>query len=66
MLEEQGSGLCDLPKSGFSIEAFYEPRGAEVPRGMNMKAGYFIEGDIGELDNELFGIQNPEATYLDA
>ena len=32
---------------------------------MNIKAGYFIKEDNGESENELFGILDAEATYMD-
>lgn len=66
MLAENKSGNCELPRDRFNLDAFYHPRGADRPGSMNMRGGYFLQNqDIRDFDNDFFGINNLEATYMD-
>ncbi|OJJ78181.1 hypothetical protein ASPBRDRAFT_37382 [Aspergillus brasiliensis CBS 101740] len=66
MLCQGRSGQCEVPQDRFGVEAFYHPRGLDRPGSMNMRGGYFLQDqDVREFDNEFFGINNLEATYMD-
>ncbi|KAF3223872.1 hypothetical protein TWF679_000305 [Orbilia oligospora] len=59
-----GLGQCDFPATRFNIDAFYKPQ--KDPTGaINMRGGYFIQEDLRNFENEFFGINNAEATYMD-
>ncbi|KAI1083646.1 reducing type I polyketide synthase 10 [Whalleya microplaca] len=59
------SAQCDIPDSRFNVDGFYHPQGNERPGSMAMKGGYFLQEDIRQFDNNFFGINNLEATYMD-
>ncbi|CAK4032116.1 polyketide synthase [Lecanosticta acicola] len=59
------SGKCDVPQSRFNVDGFYHPDGSGRPGSMFTKGGYFLQDDIREFENSLFGISNVEATYMD-
>lgn len=65
MLLKQRSGQCDVPSSRFNIEAFYHPDGVERPGSTHARGGYFIQEDVRNFENDFFGINNLEATYMD-
>lgn len=44
---------------------FYHPNRAERSGSVSMTGGYFIQEDVRAFDNEFFGINNLEATYMD-
>ncbi|KAL3419084.1 Polyketide synthase-nonribosomal peptide synthetase 3 [Phlyctema vagabunda] len=64
MLKEGRSGQCDVPPSRFNIDAFHHKNG-EHPGSMSMRGGYFLQDDIQQFENGVFGINNLEATYMD-
>ena len=59
------SGQCDIPSSRFNVDAFYHPKGVDRPGSMNTRGGYFLKEDIRSFENDFFGINNLEATYMD-
>ncbi|KAF3095918.1 hypothetical protein TWF569_001295 [Orbilia oligospora] len=64
LLINERSGQCDFPATRFNIDAFYKPQ--KDPTGaINMRGGYFIQEDLRNFENEFFGINNAEATYMD-
>lgn len=65
MLVDGRNGQCDVPRSRFNIDGFYHPRGADRPGSMNVKGGYFLQDDVRLVENDFFGINNMEATYMD-
>ncbi|RYO93374.1 hypothetical protein DL762_001073 [Monosporascus cannonballus] len=60
-----GMGQGKFPKSRFNVDGFHHPKGADRSGSVSMTGGYFIEEDIRAFDNEFFGINNLEATYMD-
>ncbi|TGO86108.1 hypothetical protein BPOR_0334g00020 [Botrytis porri] len=58
------SGLSEIPKSRFNIDAFYHPESNKTGT-INAKGGYFLEHDVRLFDNAFFGINNLEAKYMD-
>ncbi|KAK4508593.1 hypothetical protein PRZ48_002332 [Zasmidium cellare] len=65
LLLEDRTGQCDVPSSRFNIDAFYHPRGPDRPGSMNVKGGYFLQDDVRLFENDFFGINNKEATWMD-
>lgn len=66
MLAQSKSGQCELPHDRFNVDAFYHPRGLDRPGSMNTRGGYFLQDqDVRDFDNDFFGINNLEATYMD-
>ncbi|RYP08079.1 hypothetical protein DL764_002119 [Monosporascus ibericus] len=65
MLYERRSGQGKFPKSRFNVDGFHHPRGGDRSGSVSMTGGYFIQEDIRAFDNEFFGINNLEATYMD-
>jgi acyl transferase domain-containing protein len=64
MLMQKRSGQCQVPKSRFNAEGFYHPDG-EISGTMNTAGGYFLQEDVRQFENNFFGINNLEATYMD-
>ncbi|CAG9979522.1 unnamed protein product [Clonostachys byssicola] len=65
LLIDERSGQCDVPKSRFNIEGFYNPDPSHTG-SLNMKGGYFLQDeDVRNFENEFFGINNMEAQYMD-
>ncbi|KAI5918779.1 reducing type I polyketide synthase 10 [Camillea tinctor] len=65
MLCEGRSGQCELPGSRFNLDGFYHPKGFDRAGSIGMSGGYFIDEDVRAFDNDFFGINNLEATYMD-
>ena len=65
LLQNERSGQCKIPPSRFNVDAFYHPKGGERPGSMNTEGGYFLQEDEKRFDNEFFGINPMEATYMD-
>lgn len=62
---EGRSGQCNVPADRFNVDAFYHPNGPDRPGSMSTKGGYFVDEDIRNFENDFFGINNLEATYMD-
>ena len=65
LLMQRKSGHCEVPPSRYNAEGFYHPN-AERPGSINSTGGYFIQEDIHAFENAFFGINNLEATLMDA
>ncbi|RYP61682.1 hypothetical protein DL770_009733 [Monosporascus sp. CRB-9-2] len=65
LISKGRSSKGDVPGSRFNIGGFYHPNGTERPGSMAMNGGYFIQDEIRGFENNLFGINNLEATYMD-
>ena len=65
LLIEKRSTQSSIPTSRFNIEGFYHPD-VERPGSITTAGGYFLDEDIRLFDNDFFGINNLEATYMDA
>ncbi|KAF3925322.1 hypothetical protein ABW20_dc0108590 [Dactylellina cionopaga] len=57
------SGQCDFPPSRFNVNGFYKPQ--DSAGSINMRGGYFLGEDTRNFENDFFGINNVEATYMD-
>jgi acyl transferase domain-containing protein len=64
MLMQKRSRQCQVPKSRFNADGFYHPDGG-ISRTMNTAGGYFLQEDVRQFENNFFGINNLEATYMD-
>lgn len=63
-LMDKKSGQGPVPPERYNIKGFYSSKGDKS--GLtNVDGGYFIREDIRQFDNEFFGINNYEATYMD-
>ncbi|KAL1971038.1 hypothetical protein VTN77DRAFT_2872 [Rasamsonia byssochlamydoides] len=65
LLVQNRSGHGQVPPERYNAEAYYHPD-AERPGSINSTGGYFIQEDVHAFDNAFFGINNLEATYMDA
>jgi acyl transferase domain-containing protein len=65
LLNSELSGYRDITKSRFNVKGFYHPD-SERPGSINSTGGYFIQDDINLFENEFFGINNLEASTIDA
>ncbi|KAI1206598.1 polyketide synthase [Annulohypoxylon truncatum] len=65
LLVQNKSGHCRVPMSRFNVDGFYHPD-AERPGSINSTGGYFLQEDLRSFDNAFFGINNLEASYMDA
>nr|UPN67566.1 hypothetical protein [Pestalotiopsis sp.] len=65
LLIENKSGHCAVPKSRYNVDGFYHPN-AERPGSINSTGGYFLQEDSRAFDNAFFGINNLEASSMDA
>ncbi|KAI1142338.1 polyketide synthase [Hypoxylon sp. FL0543] len=65
LLIQNKSGHCRVPESRYNVDGFYHPD-AERPGSINSTGGYFILEDLRSFDNAFFGINNLEASYMDA
>ncbi|KAJ6260172.1 hypothetical protein Dda_4395 [Drechslerella dactyloides] len=60
------SSQCNFPPSRFNVDGFYQDESkGDTAGGLNMRGGYFLQEDIRNFENEFFGINNVEATYMD-
>lgn len=64
MLMQKRSGQCPVPKLRFNADGFYHPDGG-ISGTMNTAGGYFLQEDVRQFENNFFGINNLEATYMD-
>lgn len=65
MLVKNETGHCVVPLERYNAAAYYHPD-AERPGSINSTGGYFIQEDIRAFENGFFGINNLEATSMDA
>ncbi|RYP78219.1 hypothetical protein DL771_000696 [Monosporascus sp. 5C6A] len=63
-LHKKKSAQCSVPPERFNIGGFYHPDGNRAG-AMNVNGGYFLKDDVRLFDNDFFGINNLEATYMD-
>lgn len=64
LLAEKRSGLCDVPKNRYNIDAFYDGNGK--PGTVRMKQGYFLNTvDIQQFDSSVFTTSKKELERLD-
>ncbi|KAF6814469.1 Polyketide synthase-nonribosomal peptide synthetase 3 [Colletotrichum sojae] len=49
----------------FNVKGFHHARAAGKAGTIAMEGGYFLQEDIRQFDNQFFGINNLEATYMD-
>ncbi|KAJ5182352.1 Acyl transferase/acyl hydrolase/lysophospholipase [Penicillium cf. viridicatum] len=65
LLVRNETGHCVVPSERYNAAAYYHPD-AERPGSINSTGGYFIQEDIRAFENAFFGINNLEATSMDA
>ncbi|KAF6220300.1 hypothetical protein HO133_003432 [Letharia lupina] len=65
LLKSGRSGQCEIPKSRFNADAFFN-KDPDFPGSIHSTGGYFIEDDVRLFENAVFGINNLEASYMDA
>ncbi|KAJ5356106.1 Acyl transferase/acyl hydrolase/lysophospholipase [Penicillium concentricum] len=65
LLIKNDTGHCAVPSERYNAAAYYHPD-AERPGSINSTGGYFIQEDIRAFENAFFGINNLEATSMDA
>ncbi|CAH0054704.1 unnamed protein product [Clonostachys solani] len=53
-----------VPAERFNIAGYYHPDG-KTAGAMDADGGYFLDEDVRQFDNSVFGINNLEATYMD-
>ncbi|KAI0803350.1 polyketide synthase-like protein [Xylaria sp. FL0064] len=63
-LVSQRSAQDTVPPERFNIAGFHSPNVGR-PGAMIATGGYFIDEDVRLFDNQFFGINNLEATYMD-
>ena len=64
VLIEGKSTQSPIPRSKFNTDGFYHPD-PERPGSIAATGGYFLNQDTRQFDNDFFGINNLEATYMD-
>ncbi|KAI4289981.1 MAG: hypothetical protein L6R35_000743 [Caloplaca aegaea] len=64
LLLKQQSAQSEVPAGRWNIDSYYHPNG-EKGGSMNMRGGYFIKEDLRQFENDFFGINNLEATFMD-
>lgn len=62
---DQKTAQGSVPPDRYNIDGYYHPQGGNRSGSTNVPGGYFINEDIREFDNNFFGINNLEATYMD-
>ncbi|OJJ74373.1 hypothetical protein ASPBRDRAFT_193095 [Aspergillus brasiliensis CBS 101740] len=65
LLITNSTGHGPVPPSRYNAAAYYHPD-FERPGSINSSSGYFIHEDIRAFENGFFGINNLEATSMDA
>ncbi|PWY91664.1 polyketide synthase [Aspergillus sclerotioniger CBS 115572] len=64
MLIEKRSGLCDVPKDRYNVDAFHHPDGQAGT--VRMRQGYFLDDvDIQHFDSSVFSSPKKELERLD-
>nr|ALP31878.1 polyketide synthase 22 [Diaporthe helianthi] len=53
-----------VPAERFNMAGYYHPDGKRAG-AMDADGGYFLDEDVRKFDNEVFGLNNLEATYMD-
>ncbi|KAG8158411.1 hypothetical protein KVR01_011533 [Diaporthe batatas] len=53
-----------VPAERFNMAGYYHPDGKRAG-AMDADGGYFLDEDVRKFDNEMFGLNNLEATYMD-
>ena len=53
-----------VPPSRFNIDAFYD-KDNNRPGSLNVRGGYFLDGDPTDFDPTFFGVSPVEAMYMD-
>ncbi|KAG9231668.1 polyketide synthase [Amylocarpus encephaloides] len=62
---KKNSAQGPTPQQSFNMKGFYHPGGGDRGGAMSAQGGYFLQQDIRKFDNNFFGINNLETTYLD-
>ncbi|TGJ84628.1 hypothetical protein E0Z10_g4132 [Xylaria hypoxylon] len=62
-LLDRKSAQSTVPPERYNIKGFYSPEGDKAGL-INVNGGYFLQHDVRQFDNEFFGINNYEATYV--
>ncbi|KAM0798178.1 thiolase-like protein [Usnea florida] len=57
-------GQCSVPKERFNIDGYLYPEGDRVG-AMIATGGYFVNEDVRQFENIVFGINKVEATHMD-
>ncbi|TGJ85285.1 hypothetical protein E0Z10_g3506 [Xylaria hypoxylon] len=65
LLIQNKSGHCAVPKMRYNAEGFYHPN-ADRPGSINSTGGYFLQEDPRLFENAFFGINNLEASSMNA
>ncbi|KAK1145272.1 Type I Iterative Polyketide synthase (PKS) [Aspergillus melleus] len=65
LLVQNETGHCAVPSERYNAAAYYHPD-AERPGSINSTGGYFIQENVRAFENAFFGINNLEATSMDA
>ena len=65
LLKSGRSGQCKIPKSRFNTDTFFN-KDPNASGTIHATGGYFIEDDVRLFENAVFGINNLEASYMDA
>ncbi|MCJ1468406.1 hypothetical protein MMC07_007034 [Pseudocyphellaria aurata] len=65
LIVDQRTAQGAVPPDRYNIDGFYHPQGGNRSGSTNVPGGYFINEDIRQFDNNFFGINNLEATYMD-
>ncbi|PYH97832.1 putative polyketide synthase [Aspergillus ellipticus CBS 707.79] len=61
-LIKKGDGLCEVPKSRYTVESFYHPSKGGCVKTKN---GYFLQDDPGYFDAPFFSVRDYEAACMD-
>ncbi|KAI9154978.1 Highly reducing polyketide synthase virA [Paramyrothecium foliicola] len=64
LLSNKQSAQSSVPAERFNINGFYHPDGKRAG-AINVSGGYFLKEDVRQFDNDFFGINNLEASYMD-
>ncbi|KAJ5701472.1 polyketide synthase [Penicillium malachiteum] len=65
LLIKNETGHCHVPPYRYNAAAYYHPD-SERPGSINSTGGYFVQENIRAFENAFFGINNLEATSMDA
>ncbi|KAK8071472.1 polyketide synthase [Apiospora hydei] len=61
---EQKTAQGPVPPERYNLDGFYHPY-KDRSGSINVPGGYFVDEDVRQFDNNFFGINNLEATYMD-
>lgn len=62
MLINKQDGHCEVPKTRYNVDAFYDP---SAPSGITTRHGYFLKDDIAHFDRSFFGMSKRETEKID-